>query len=159
MLEERAVSPANELHMAFPRLHGLSARLALVWTTVSSAQNKLSEIKMNPIKLGACAIYTRKLFLRKRLEQDFNSLTAARACEAFIKSQASEGWRLVNLRTTTAVFGRNDGTTAVHLARLIDVVVASRLTGLTRSLADFAKMVRCSTRTSSFIVTAIRYNN
>ncbi len=42
-----------------------------------------------------CAIYTRKSS-EEGLEQDFNSLDAQReACEAFIKSQAGEGWRLV----------------------------------------------------------------
>ena len=42
-----------------------------------------------------CAIYTRKSS-EEGLEQDFNSLQAQReACEAFIKSQATEGWRLV----------------------------------------------------------------
>ena len=42
-----------------------------------------------------CAIYTRKSS-EEGLEQDFNSLQAQReACEAFIKSQASEGWRLI----------------------------------------------------------------
>jgi site-specific DNA recombinase len=41
-----------------------------------------------------CAIYTRKSS-EEGLEQDFNSLHAQReACEAFIKSQASEGWKL-----------------------------------------------------------------
>ena len=42
-----------------------------------------------------CAIYTRKSS-EEGLEQDFNSLHAQReACEAFIRSQAGEGWRLV----------------------------------------------------------------
>jgi DNA invertase Pin-like site-specific DNA recombinase len=42
-----------------------------------------------------CAIYTRKSS-EEGLEQDFNSLHAQReACEAFIKSQAGEGWRLI----------------------------------------------------------------
>ena len=42
-----------------------------------------------------CAIYTRKSS-EEGLQQDFNSLHAQReACEAFIKSQAGEGWRLV----------------------------------------------------------------
>ena len=46
--------------------------------------------------LRRCAIYTRKSS-EEGLEQNFNSLHAQReACEAFIKSQASEGWRLVN---------------------------------------------------------------
>jgi DNA invertase Pin-like site-specific DNA recombinase len=42
-----------------------------------------------------CAIYTRKSS-EEGLQQDFNSLHAQReACEAFIKSQAGEGWRLI----------------------------------------------------------------
>jgi site-specific DNA recombinase len=42
-----------------------------------------------------CAVYTRKSS-EEGLEQDFNSLHAQReACEAFTKSQAGEGWRLV----------------------------------------------------------------
>ena len=52
---------------------------------------------MEPAKplLRRCAIYTRKSS-EEGLEQNFNSLHAQReACEAFIKSQASEGWRLV----------------------------------------------------------------
>ena len=52
---------------------------------------------MKPAKpmLRRCAIYTRKSS-EEGLEQNFNSLHAQReACEAFIKSQASEGWRLV----------------------------------------------------------------
>ena len=42
-----------------------------------------------------CAIYTRKSS-EEGLEQDFNSLHAQReACEAFIRSQAGEGWKLI----------------------------------------------------------------
>jgi DNA invertase Pin-like site-specific DNA recombinase len=42
-----------------------------------------------------CAVYTRKSS-EEYLEQDFNSPHAQReACEAFIKSQQGEGWRLV----------------------------------------------------------------
>ena len=47
----------------------------------------------NPVR--RCAIYTRKSS-KEGLEQEFNSLHAQReACEAFIKGQAGEGWRLV----------------------------------------------------------------
>jgi Resolvase, N terminal domain len=52
---------------------------------------------MEPAKASSrrCAIYTRKSS-EEGLEQDFNSLHAQReACEAFIKSQTGEGWRLV----------------------------------------------------------------
>ena len=46
-------------------------------------------------KIRRCAVYTRKSS-EEGLEQEFNSLHAQReACEAFIKSQAGEGWRLV----------------------------------------------------------------
>jgi site-specific DNA recombinase len=42
-----------------------------------------------------CAVYTRKS-TEDGLEQDFNSLHAQReACEAYIRSQASEGWQLM----------------------------------------------------------------
>ncbi len=45
-----------------------------------------------------CAIYTRKSS-EEGLEQAFNSLDAQReACEAYIKSQAGEGWHLVRTR-------------------------------------------------------------
>ena len=61
-----------------------------------------------------CAIYTRKSS-EEGLEQDYNSLHAQReACEAFIRSQAGEGWRLDqdSLRRRR-LFGRYDGTTGV----------------------------------------------
>ena len=51
---------------------------------------------MNHTKLPVrrCAVYTRKSS-EEGLEQDFNSPHAQReACEAFIHSQAGEGWRL-----------------------------------------------------------------
>jgi hypothetical protein len=52
--------------------------------------------------LRRCAIYTCKSS-EEGLEQNFNSLHAQReACEAFIKSQTSEGWRLVKTITMTA---------------------------------------------------------
>ena len=58
-----------------------------------------------------CAIYTRKSS-EEGLEQDFNSLHAQReACEAFIKSQAGEGWRLVRTAYDDGgLSGGDDGT-------------------------------------------------
>ena len=95
-----------------------------------------------------CAIYTRKSS-EEGLEQDFNSLHAQReACEAFIKSQAGEGWRLV--KTAYDDGGLSGGTMErPALQRLladinqgvIDVVVVYKVDRLTRSLTDFAKMV------------------
>src|SRR6267143_1325711 len=64
----------------------------------SSVSNPLLGSKnMEPGKTSSrrCAIYTRKSS-EEGLEQEFNSLhTQREACEAFIKSQAGEGWRLV----------------------------------------------------------------
>jgi site-specific DNA recombinase len=95
-----------------------------------------------------CAVYTRKSS-EEGLEQDFNSLQAQReACEAFIKSQSGEGWRLV--KTPYDDGGISGGTMErPALQRLlsdidegrIDVVVVYKVDRLTRSLADFAKMV------------------
>src|ERR1700676_1071961 len=61
-----------------------------------------------------CAVYTRKSS-EEGLEQDFNSLQAQReACEAFIKSQAGEGWRLVKTAYDDA--GLSGGTMATSAA-------------------------------------------
>ena len=55
-----------------------------------------------------CAIYTR-VSTEQGLEQDFNSLDAQReACEAYIKSQAHEGWRLVRDRARDIVGAAQD---------------------------------------------------
>ncbi len=59
-------------------------------------------------KRQRCAIYTRKS-TESGLEQDFNSLDAQReACEAYIKSQAHEGWKL--LRNATTIVAKTGGT-------------------------------------------------
>ena len=52
-------------------------------------------MKLAPRKLARCAIYTRKS-TEHNLDLEFNSLDAQReSCEAYIKSQAHESWRLV----------------------------------------------------------------
>ena len=95
-----------------------------------------------------CAVYTRKSS-EEGLEQDFNSLHAQReACEAFIRSQKHEGWVLIP--TAYDDGGISGGTMdrpalqqllADIAARKIDVVVVYKVDRLTRSLADFARMV------------------
>src|SRR5690349_11194860 len=95
-----------------------------------------------------CAVYTRKSS-EEGLEQDFNSLHAQReACEAFIKSQQGEGWRLIaTAYDDGGVSGGNMERPA--LRRLlddigggrIDIVVVYKVDRLTRSLTDFAKIV------------------
>ena len=94
------------------------------------------------------AVYTR-VSTEQGLEQDFNSLDAQReACEAYIKSQAHEGWRLVRDRYDDGGFsgGSMDRPALQKLlidvqAKRIDVVVVYKVDRLTRSLADFAKLV------------------
>ena len=94
------------------------------------------------------AIYTR-VSTDQGLEQDFNSLDAQReACEAYIKSQAHEGWRLVRDRYDDGGFsgGSMDRPALQKLlidvqAGRIDVIVVYKVDRLTRSLADFAKLV------------------
>src|SRR5688500_19052733 len=101
-----------------------------------------------PAKVLRCAIYTRKS-TEHGLEQEFNSLDAQReACEAYVKSQAHEGWRLHSDRYDDGGFsGGSLGRPALQqlLAaireRRIDVVVVYKVDRLTRSLADFAKLV------------------
>jgi site-specific DNA recombinase len=113
-----------------------------------------------------CAIYTRKSS-EEGLEQDFNSLHAQReACEAFIKSQAGEGWRLV--KTAFDDGGLSGGTmerpALQHLLTdinegLIDVVVVYKVDRLTRSLTDFARMVEVfDTRGVSFVAVTQQFN-
>src|SRR5476649_2134957 len=95
-----------------------------------------------------CAIYTR-VSTDGRLEQEFNSLDAQReACEAFIKSQTQEGWSLVRSRYDDGGFsgGSMERPALQKLllevqAKRIDVIVVYKVDRLTRSLADFAKLV------------------
>lgn len=95
-----------------------------------------------------CAIYTRKSS-EEGLEQGFNSLDAQReACEAFILSQQHEGWKLVpTLYDDGGYSGGNLERPALTqlLADIeqqkIHVVVVYKVDRLTRSLADFAKIV------------------
>ena len=95
-----------------------------------------------------CAIYTR-VSSDQGLEQDFNSLDAQReAAEAYVKSQAHEGWKL--LRDHFDDGGYSGGSMErpalqrlleVVTAGRIDVIVVYKVDRLTRSLADFAKLV------------------
>jgi site-specific DNA recombinase len=95
-----------------------------------------------------CAIYTRKSS-EEGLEQSFNSLHAQReACEAYILSQRHEGWQLLPAKYDDGGFsgGSMERPALVRLlediaAKRIDTVVVYKVDRLTRSLADFAKIV------------------
>ena len=95
-----------------------------------------------------CAVYTR-VSTEHGLEQEFNSLDNQReASEAYIKSQAHEGWKLIRTHYDDGGYsgGSMDRPALRRLlddvrARRIDVVVVYKVDRLTRSLADFVKLV------------------
>ncbi|MEM6657111.1 MAG: recombinase family protein [Pseudomonadota bacterium] len=113
-----------------------------------------------------CAIYTRKSS-EEGLEQGFNSLDAQReACEAYIASQKHEGWELLPDRYD------DGGISGGHLDRpalqqlmhavddkRIDQIVVYKIDRLTRSLADFAKLVdRLDQAEASFVSVTQSFN-
>jgi DNA invertase Pin-like site-specific DNA recombinase len=95
-----------------------------------------------------CAIYTR-VSTEHGLEQEFNSLDNQReASESYVKSQAHEGWKLIRNRYDDGGYsgGSMERPALRKLlddvrARRIDVVIVYKVDRLTRSLADFAKLV------------------
>ncbi len=104
--------------------------------------------KVSPPKPQRCAIYTRKS-TEHNLDLAFNSLDAQReACEAYIKSQAHEGWKLIPTHFDDGgLSGASLDRPALQSlldqvsAKRIDIVVVYKVDRLTRSLADFAKLV------------------
>jgi DNA invertase Pin-like site-specific DNA recombinase len=101
------------------------------------------------------------------LEQEFNSLHAQReACEAFIKSQRHEGWS--SLPQAYDDGGRSGGNMERPALQLllgdiregrVDVVVVYKIDRLTRSLADFAKIVEIfDARGVSFVSVTQQFN-
>jgi DNA invertase Pin-like site-specific DNA recombinase len=113
-----------------------------------------------------CGIYTRKSS-EEGLEQEFNSLQAQReACAAFINSQRHEGWVCLPAAYDDAGFS---GATMERpaLQRLladiaagrVDTVVVYKIDRLTRSLADFAKIVDIlDARGASFVSVTQQFN-
>jgi site-specific DNA recombinase len=98
--------------------------------------------------LVRCAVYTRKSS-EEGLEQDFNSLHAQReACEAYVRSQKHEGWVVLPAQYDDGgISGATMERPALQQlladirARKVDTVVVYKVDRLTRSLADFAKIV------------------
>jgi len=113
-----------------------------------------------------CAVYTRKSS-EEGLDQEFNSLQAQReACEAFISSQRHEGWVCLPACYDDGGFS---GATMDRpaLQRLIadisagrvDTVIVYKIDRLTRSLADFAKIVEIlDARGASFVSVTQQFN-
>jgi DNA invertase Pin-like site-specific DNA recombinase len=105
-------------------------------------------MKAPSVKTVRCAIYTR-VSTEHGLDQEFNSLDAQYdAASAYIKSQAHAGWSLIRSRYDDGGYsgGSTDRPDLQKLlddirARKIDVIVVYKVDRLTRSLADFAKLV------------------
>ena len=95
-----------------------------------------------------CAVYCR-VSSDERLDQEFNSIDAQReAGHAYIASQRAEGWIPVTDDYDDPGYsgGNTDRPALKRLLAdiergLIDIVVVYKIDRLTRSLADFAKMV------------------
>jgi DNA invertase Pin-like site-specific DNA recombinase len=113
-----------------------------------------------------CAIYARKSS-EEGLEQSFNSVEAQQeACRAFILSQKQEGWVALNKRYDDGGFsgGTMERPALKQLlsdieANKIDTVVVYKVDRLTRSLADFAKMIEIfDSHTVSFVSVTQQFN-
>src|SRR6266478_4157353 len=113
-----------------------------------------------------CAIYTRKSS-EEGLDQEFNSLRAQReACEAFIESQRQEGWLCLRAAYDDGGFsGATMDRPALQrlLADLtagrVDTIVVYKIDRLTRSLADFAKIVEIlDAKGASFVAVTQQFN-
>lgn len=113
-----------------------------------------------------CAIYTRKSS-EEGLEQSFNSLDAQReACQAYILSQRQEGWRAVESHYDDGGYsgGSMERPGLKRLladidAKKVDTVVVYKVDRLTRSLADFAKIIEAfDARGVSFVSVTQQFN-
>ena len=123
-------------------------------------------MKREPPKSVRCAIYTR-VSSDSGLEQDFNSLDAQyEASQAYIKSQAHAGWTLIRSRYDDGGFsgGSTERPALQRLlddirARTVDVIVVYKVDRLTRSLADFAKLVELfDAHGVSFVLVTQQFN-
>jgi DNA invertase Pin-like site-specific DNA recombinase len=137
---------------------------SLLWNQVLFEE--VQEMKPTPRSRIRCAVYTRKSS-EEGLEQSFNSLQAQReACESYIASQRHEGCH--GIKTHYDDGGFSGGTMdRPALRRLlediasgkIDIVVVYKVDRLTRSLADFAKIVEAFDRQGvSFVSVTQQFN-
>jgi DNA invertase Pin-like site-specific DNA recombinase len=113
-----------------------------------------------------CAIYTRKS-TDEGLEQDFNSLDAQReACSAYILSQAGEGWEQIDEHYDDGGWsGGSMERPAINQlmddvqAGRVDIIIVYKVDRLTRSLADFAKIVEIlDEKDASFVSVTQAFN-
>jgi site-specific DNA recombinase len=123
-------------------------------------------MKAPSVKPVRCAIYTR-VSTEHGLDQEFNSLDAQyEAASAYIKSQAHAGWTPIRSRYDDGGYsgGSIDRPDLQRLledirAHRIDVIVVYKVDRLTRSLADFAKLVELfDTHGVSFVSVTQQFN-
>ena len=123
-------------------------------------------MKAGSTKTVRCAIYTR-VSTDQGLEQDFNSLDAQYdASQAYIRSQAHAGWTLIKAKYDDGGFsgGNTDRPALQQLledirAGKIDIIVVYKVDRLTRSLADFAKLVELfDEHNASFVSVTQQFN-
>jgi site-specific DNA recombinase len=123
-------------------------------------------MKRKSAKPVRCAIYTR-VSTEQGLEQNFNSLDAQYdASQAYIRSQVHAGWSLLRAKYEDGGFsgGNTDRPALQRLlddvrAGKVDVIVVYKVDRLTRSLADFAKLVELFDRHSvSFVSVTQQFN-
>ena len=119
-----------------------------------------------PPAVVRCAIYTRKS-TEEGLNQEFNSLDAQRdSGEAYIRSQAGEGWTLIPDQYDDGGFtGANMERPAVRRlladvqAKKVDCVVVYKVDRLSRSIRDFAKMMEVLEKSGATFVSVTQQFN
>src|ERR1700752_3747059 len=130
------------------RDHRHALERAKILRPARQASEGVLTMKAGSTKVVRCAIYTR-VSTDQGLEQDFNSLDAQYdASQAYIRSQAHAGWTLLRAKYDDGGFsgGHTDRPALQRLLEdvrsgKIDVIVVYKVDRLTRSLADFAKLV------------------
>src|SRR6266404_5068121 len=161
--EPRRVREPRQLRRANGReCHAAPRRRA----SAQPRRDRVSGMNEPVSKLARCAIYTRKSS-EHNLDLAFTSLDAQReACEAYIKSQAHEGWRAILDRYDDGAFsGASLDRPALQQlladirAGTIDIVLVYKVDRLTRSLADFAKLIELfDTHDVSFVSVTQSFN-
>ena len=126
----------------------------------------MTETEVTKLRSLRCAVYTRKS-TEEGLDQAFNSLQAQReACEAYIASQRHEGWEPIDRAYD------DSGSSGGHMSRpalqrlmqdidekQVDQIVVYKIDRLTRSLADFARLVdRLDKAEASFVSVTQSFN-
>ena len=117
-------------------------------------------------KVLRCAIYTRKS-TEDGLDQEFNSLDAQdEACAAYALSQRHEGWTVLSDRYDDGGFSGGNmerpglkRLMADVAANKVDIILLYKFERLTRSLADFAKIVEVLDKANaSFVLITQSFN-